>query len=106
MAKTDNWKAKAKGPSEICRRRTGGGTMKPEMTFAFGSCRASIFSNKIEKNGSNIVIPKIAIAKRYKDNAGEWQTSSNLDLNDLPKMILALSNAYTYLVKKSAENSS
>ena len=40
--------------------------------------------------------------RRYKDQDGQWQSTNSLDVNDIPKAILALSQAYTYLV--SAKN--
>jgi hypothetical protein len=38
------------------------------------------------------------IQKRYKDSAGEWKSTYSLDKNEIPKMMLALSKAYEYLI--------
>ena len=40
----------------------------------------------------------MSFQKRYKDPDGEWKTTHNLDINEIPKAILALSKAYEYLV--------
>ena len=40
---------------------------------------------------------KTAIQKRYKSSEGEWKSTHSLDMNDIPKMILALTKAYEYL---------
>jgi len=70
---------------------------KPEKVFQHGTCRASIFTNHVKKNGKAFEIPKVSISKRYRDSQGTWQSSSSLDINDVPKMILALSRAYQFL---------
>ena len=70
---------------------------KPRKVFQHGTCRASIFTNHMKKNGKAFEIPKVSISKRYQDGQGNWKSSSSLDINDVPKMILALSRAYTHL---------
>jgi hypothetical protein len=72
---------------------------KPEKVFKIGAVRASVFRNIIMKEGQAIQLPKVAIEVRYKDKNGNWQGTSSLSINDLPKAILALQNAYEYLMK-------
>ena len=78
----------------------------PEQVFRHGGCQASIFINTVKKNGAAIDIPKVCIAKRYCDSQRNWQSTSSLDVNDVPKMILALSRAYQHLTasKSSSAN--
>ena len=66
--------------------------------FSTGSCEAAIFENEINTDGKLITVKKTAIQKRYKDPEGEWKSSYSLDKNEIPKMILALSKAYEYLI--------
>ena len=73
--------------------------VQPEQSFQHGTCRASIFVNKINKNGKEMNIKKVVVSKRYKTKDGDWKTSSSLDMNDVPKMIAALTSAYMYLTK-------
>ena len=72
---------------------------KPEKVFKMGAVRASIFRNKAQKQGKEVLFPKVVIEVRYKDKNGNWQGTSSLSINDLPKAILALQNAYEYLMK-------
>jgi hypothetical protein len=40
---------------------------------------------------------------RYRDKAGNWKGTNSLSLNDLPKAILALQQAYEYLMREKEE---
>jgi len=76
---------------------------KPQKVFQNGSCRAALFTNTVKKNGHDIEIPKVSIAKRYKASDGTWQSSGSLDTNDIPKMIAALSRAYQHLTSNDSD---
>ena len=71
---------------------------KPVKVFKMGAVRASIFNNIIERNGNKIPLPKVVIEVRYKDKSGQWKGTNSLSINDLPKAITALQNAYEYLL--------
>jgi hypothetical protein len=45
-----------------------------------------------------VKIKKTVFQKRYKGQDGQWQSTSSLDVNDIPKAILALTKAYDYLI--------
>ncbi|MBM4340057.1 MAG: hypothetical protein FJ110_10960 [Deltaproteobacteria bacterium] len=70
---------------------------KPDKKFQVGTIEASIFENEIQQNGKTIKIKKVAFQKRYKSPQG-WKTTYSLDINDIPKAVLALSKAYEFLV--------
>ncbi|MGA1869826.1 MAG: hypothetical protein ACMUJM_14925 [bacterium] len=61
---------------------------QPEKTFKQGCCSASVFLNRISKNGKTMEMRSVALQKRYKDKDGNWQTTSNYGINELPKLIL------------------
>ena len=71
---------------------------KPEKRFKCGACEAAIFENEVTRNGAVVTIKKTALQKRYRNSQGEWKSTQTLDGNDIPKMMLALSKAYEYLV--------
>lgn len=77
---------------------------KPERSFKCGNCEAAIFDNKISRNGKEINIKKVVFQKRYKDQSGEWCSTSSLDINDIPKAILALCQAYACLMSSTQRN--
>ena len=76
---------------------------KPERVFKAGPVRASIFQNSAERQGKLVFFPKVVIEVRYRDKLGNWRGTNSLSLNDLPKAILALEQAYAYLMGKRNE---
>lgn len=71
---------------------------KPEKRFKCGGCEAAVFENEINKKWKIGKIKKVSFQKRYKSMNGEWRSTNSLDINEIPKAILALSKAYEYLV--------
>ena len=71
----------------------------PEQKFQRGGISVSIFANDIVKNGQAIEIKKAVFQKRYRDANDQWQTTSSLDVADIPKAILALGQAYEYVTR-------
>ena len=70
---------------------------KPVAKFKAGSVEAAIFENQIEKNGGSFKIRKVVFQKNYLDKNDKWQSTSSLDVNDVPKAVLVLSKAYGFL---------
>ena len=58
----------------------------------------AVFENEIVSGGKAMKLKKVSFQKRYKDSDGEWKNTNSLDVNDIPKAILALSKAYESLV--------
>ncbi|MCB2141212.1 hypothetical protein KQH27_00725 [bacterium] len=78
---------------------------KPEKSFKCGSCDAAVFENEITAGGKTIRVKKVSFQKRYKDASGEWKNTNSLDVNDIPKAVLALTKAYEYLVLSDKSDS-
>jgi predicted signal transduction protein with EAL and GGDEF domain len=75
---------------------------KPEKVFKMGAVRASVFVNMIERDGKLIELRKVVLEVRYRDKNGQWQGTNSLSINDLPKAITALQQAYEYLLSGAA----
>ena len=71
---------------------------KPKKRFRCGGCEAAVFENEFNRGGKTGKIKKVSFQKRYKSMDGEWKSTNSLDINEIPKAILALSKAYEYLV--------
>ena len=69
---------------------------KPEKEFQCGALEPSIFENEIDQNRKQFKIKKVAFQKRY-EGADGWKSTNSLDVNDLPKAILALQKAFEYI---------
>ena len=70
---------------------------KPEHVFKVGPVRASIFNNTFQRDGKDIVLPKVVLEVRYKDKNGQWKGTNSFSLNELPKAILALEKSFDHL---------
>ena len=71
--------------------------MSPEKVLKAGSCFASVFVNEIVKDGTVRQMRTVAFAKRSLDKDGNWQSTTSLSVNDLPKAVLVLQKAFEYL---------
>lgn len=74
---------------------------KPEKVFKMGAVRASVFCNTIERDGRSIPIRKVVLEVRYRDKDGQWKGTNSLSLNEVPKAIAALQQAYEYLLTEA-----
>ena len=70
---------------------------QPEIVFKHGRCNAAVFAKEITRGDKSFQVRSVSFQKRYLDKNGEWQSSSYLDVNDLPKAALVLNKAYDYL---------
>lgn len=70
---------------------------QPDIVFKHGRCSAAVFSKEISRGEKTFQAKSVSFQKRYLDKNGEWQTSSYLDVNDLPKAVLVLQKAFDYL---------
>jgi len=77
---------------------------KPEKVFKIGAVRASIFRNAIERQGKQVMLPKVILEVRYRDKSGTWKGTNSLSLNEVPKAVLALQKAFEYLSEKKEPN--
>jgi hypothetical protein len=72
---------------------------KPEKVVKAGSVRAVIWRNVPKgASGPRSSIAKVVLEVRYRDAAGRWRGTPSLSIPDLPKAILALQEAYAYLM--------
>jgi len=75
---------------------------KPKKTFRVGTVQASVFMNNVEKDGEKLQIPSVSFQKRYQDDKGEWHTTQALNVNDIPRAVMVLNEAYKYLSLKQS----
>lgn len=72
----------------------------PIKKFSVGGIQVAIWENE-GKEGAQF--NSVSFDRRYKDKDGNWQSTTSLKMNDLPKAILALQKAYEYLSLKEPE---
>lgn len=70
---------------------------QPEITFRHGPCSASVFENEYNRGETSFSVRSVSFQRRYQDKDGQWQTTSSLKVNDIPKAVLVLNKAYEFL---------
>lgn len=70
---------------------------QPEKKFRAGAITATVWNNKLQKDGKETSFQTVSFERSYKDDSGNWQTTNNLRTSDLPKAFLVLNKAYEYL---------
>ena len=69
----------------------------PVKKFQAGGIQVAVWENEGSENGN---YNTVSFDKRYKDKEGNWQSTKSLNVNDIPKAVAALNQAYQYLVLK------
>jgi hypothetical protein len=78
---------------------------KPEMNYRVGAVRAAVWKHTNRaKDGRVFETSKVVLDRAYKDANDQWQHTNSLDMNDVPKAILALSKAYEHVATKTNGN--
>jgi len=76
----------------------------PEKKFSTGGISATVWKNSMRaKDGSEFETRTVTLQRRYTNKKGQWQTSSSLRINDLPKAALVIEEAYKYIVLQDNE---
>jgi len=64
-----------------------------------GTITASVWRNETQQGGRTLSNHSVQIQKRYYDKAdGAWKTSSSYFPDDLPRLELAVRNAYEWIM--------
>ena len=76
---------------------------QPDIVFKHGQCCGAIFSKEITRGDRTFQTQSVLFQKRVKNQRGEWETVSHLDVNDIPKAVLVLQKCYDYLTASGWE---
>ena len=79
--------------------------MKPEKVFRIGSVSASVFVNEVDTEGGKRKIRNVNLQRSYRDDKGDWQTSTSFGLADLPHVQAVVDLAFQHVADQEAEQS-
>jgi hypothetical protein len=80
---------------------------RPVKTFRLGHMSASVFQNEIENaDKTKRILHGVQLQKRYRDDEGNWKTSTALNLPDLPLAQRVLELAQHFLEEHEAHSNS
>ena len=83
---------------EAIQQKNTVGKNLPERKFRAGPITATVWANEsVNKEGQAVSYRTVSFERSYKNQNDEWQTTSSLRMNDLPKAILVLTKAYESL---------
>lgn len=68
--------------------------------FKVGAVTVTVFINQTQKGN----IRTVALQRGYKTREGEWRNTTGLGVNDIPKAVEALQQAYRYMVSNDVRN--
>jgi hypothetical protein len=86
---------------------TAGETKQPLKKFRAGPICATVWSNEGHgKDGNAVSYSTVSLERSYKDKSGDWQSTSSMRVNDLPRAALVATKAYEYLVLNQAVSDS
>jgi hypothetical protein len=77
----------------------------PEKKFRAGAISATVWKNHGVKDGQISEYQTVTFERSYKDKEGNWQTTTTLRINDLPKAAVVLQKAYEELVLREFTDS-
>ena len=80
----------------------------PVKSLRAGALQVAVWENEtLSEDGQPRSYRTVSFDRRYKDpKTGEWKSSNQLRVNDLPKAALLLTKAYEYLVLTGEEEHS
>ena len=78
----------------------------PIKRFQVGACTAAVFGNEVQTEKGMVVLKHIVLQRSYKDKDGNFQNTSSFGINDAPKAMLALQEAYKFVVLDSRKEPS
>ncbi len=71
---------------------------QPEKQFRIGLCSASVFVNTVSGDGGKKrKIRNVQSQRRYKDDGGEWKSTTSFGLGDLPNAIRCMELALQHV---------
>ena len=71
----------------------------PEKKFRAGAISATVWLNQGQRpNGEVSEFRTITLDRRYMDKEGQWQSTTSLRVNDIPKARAVFQKAYEYIV--------
>jgi hypothetical protein len=74
---------------------------QPEQKFQAGAVQATVWRNEGKtKDGKDFNFLTVSVQRGYKDKDGNWQNTTALRTNDVPRAQLVLTQAWEYINTK------
>jgi hypothetical protein len=77
---------------------------KPDKTYRCGSVRAAVWTNRRVIDNAVVEVHSVRIDRSYKDG-DKWKSTTTFAVDDLPKIVMVATAAYSFLRLRSEESS-
>ena len=77
-------------------------SQKPEKVFRLRGISASIFANPAMVEKRKIAYRKVSLQRTYRDDDGEWKSTSSFGRDDLPTLQLLLQRSWEFILDTEA----
>ncbi len=88
--------------STLMTTMTKEATVKPEHVFRLRGISVSVFANTTKMDKRTVTFRKVSMQRSYRDDDGEWQTTTSFGRDDLPVVQLLLERAYAFILDTEA----
>jgi hypothetical protein len=78
---------------------------KPEKVFRLRGISVSVFANTTTVEKRKVTFRKVSLQRSYRDESGEWQTTTGFGRDDLPTVQLLLKRAWEFILDTEANRS-
>jgi hypothetical protein len=81
---------------------TASAPTKPVKSFRLRGVSVSVFPNSAKAGNRDVTFYKTAIQRSYKDDDGNWQTTSSFGRDDLPVLEMLAKQAWQFILEAEA----
>jgi hypothetical protein len=92
----------AKKNSAVASKPEKGEGNRPVQSFNLKGVRVSVFANQVKVEGREAVMHKTVVTKTYKDDGGEFKSTTSLGRDDLPVAVMLMEDAYRWILEAEA----
>ena len=72
---------------------------KPEKSFRSGAISVAVWKNTVKaQNSRTSLFRTVSFERRYKNADGQWQSTSQLRRDDIPRLVYLLNKAYEHII--------
>jgi hypothetical protein len=76
----------------------------PVQKFVSGVLHVAVWETIIEKDKKTMKFYNVTYERSYKDKDDDWQKTTNIQAQDIPKVVMLLNKAYEWIYLKEVDD--
>lgn len=77
---------------------------KPVKKYRYGAIQIDVWENEVKTAKGTAKFSSVSYQRNYKDKDNKWASTTSLRMNDIPKLIYGMQQAYIDMVNNSPED--